>query len=329
VGQQIRFIYLPEEIQAGVPEQEMRRAQETGRATDERWHLGKDGHRVFVSGVMAPLTVDEQLIGYTKIARDLTQRERYEEEMRHIQERLEVRVRERTGELANANEELRRQYEQRAHAEQSRLELLRHVVQAQEDERRRISRELHDQLGQEMTALRLKLSALRSSDAIGAAARPQIESVEELVRQLDTDLEFLVRKLRPTGLDDNGLAETLRTYVESWSSTFGVPATVEVTIDERIPLEVETVLYRIAQEALTNVAKHARAGRVELRLDRDGDFYQMVIADDGIGFDTTPPMGHRSLGLLSMRERAVLVNGLATIESRRGAGTTVRVRIPA
>jgi signal transduction histidine kinase len=222
---------------------------------------------------------------------------------------------------------------ERRQSEAERVRLLRQLVVAQENERRRISRELHDQLGQQLTALSLKISALKSAP-LPPPAQAQVVSLADLVKQLDTDLEFLVWELRPTALDDLGLQEALADFVDSWSRNSNVPAQFHLRglgESARLPAEIETVLYRIAQEALNNIAKHAHAKQAELILERRGSEIILIIADDGDGFDPGQPSSPTSkgLGLVSMNERAALVGGSVEIESARGQGTTVFVRLPA
>lgn len=328
IGQHVGLIFTPEDRAAGVPQEEMRLARETGCAPGERWHVRKDGTRFYASGIIAPLKQGGRLLGYTKVARDLTGRQRDEEALELAHAQLESRVAERTRELAAANEALRRELGERRESDGARVRLLRLVVSAQEDERRRIARELHDQLGQEVTALGLKLAALKLAPELRPSTREQIAHLQEIVRQLDSDVDFLVWDLRPTGLDDLGLAEALADYVASWSKYFGIPAQLRSRLAERLQPEVETVLYRIAQESLTNVAKHARAGRVDLALERDCEHVSLSVTDDGMGFDPQSIPGAKALGLVGMRERAGLVGGSATIVSCRGAGTSVRVTVP-
>jgi signal transduction histidine kinase len=134
----------------------MRTAREEGRAADERWHLRKNGRRFYVSGVLTPLYDGDRLTGYVKIARDLTEQRRSEEELRRAHDELEIRVQERTHELAESMEALRVENAERRKLERARLELLRQLVRVQDDERRRIARDIHDHLGQQSTALRLK-----------------------------------------------------------------------------------------------------------------------------------------------------------------------------
>jgi PAS domain S-box-containing protein len=328
IGQHVSTIFTPEDRAAGVPEKEMQQARDTGRAMDERWHLRKDGTRFYVSGVAGPLRRDGVLVGYTKIARDLTKRENADRDLREARHELETRVRDRTTELADANEALRREITERVQSEEARVKLLREVVNAQERERSRISRELHDQLGQEVTALGVKLAVLKSSVELKPETRDGIEDLEKIVKQIDGDVEFLAWELRPTGLDDLGLAEALADYVASWSRYFGVHGHLESKLRSRLPADIETVLYRIGQEALNNVAKHARAKTVTLVLAKHGNEAVLSIKDDGVGFEMGAVIGGRTLGLLGMRERAALVGGSTSIESRPRSGTTVSVRVP-
>jgi PAS domain S-box-containing protein len=218
-----------------------------------------------------------------------------------------------------------------AEAERARSELLTRLVFAQEDERRRIAREMHDQFGEQLTALAQRIHVLKREG--GAEAwRAHVESIEAIAQQLDRDVDQLVWDLRPTALDDLGLRAALDNYVRSWSTRIGVPATLHMSglLDERLPSHTETALYRIAQEALTNVAKHARAANVEVILERRGDHVLLVIEDDGVGFDSAVVDTRRDgLGLVGMKERAALVGATLEIESSSGGGTTVLLRVDA
>jgi len=208
------------------------------------------------------------------------------------------------------------------------VRLLRRLVTAQEEERTRISRELHDQLGQEVTALGLKLAGLRTAPGVTAEMREEIEGAEKLVRQLDDDVEFLVWQLRPTGLNDLGLAEALSDYVSNWASHFAIKAALRSSLRRRLPAEIETALYRIAQEALNNVSKHARASTVDVCLETSEGSVLLRVDDDGVGFDPDAPADSRAMGILGMRERAALVGGFLIIDSSPGHGTRLAVRVP-
>jgi signal transduction histidine kinase len=219
---------------------------------------------------------------------DITsERKQTEKLLLGVYEELDARVRERTGELALANASLRAEMGERERAERARTELLTRLVFAQEDERRRIAREMHDQFGEQLTALGLRIGMLK--DACGGRAElgEQVEALEAVARQLDRDVDLLVWELRPTALDDLGLRAALANYVQNWSKRVSISAELHASglLDDRLASEAETTLYRIAQEALTNVAKHAQAENVDVILERRSDHVLLIVEDDGVGFD--------------------------------------------
>jgi len=217
----------------------------------------------------------------------------------------------------------------RAEAERARSEFLGRLVFAQEDERRRIAREMHDQFGEQLTALALRIRMLKDACGDHDPHRALVDGIEEIAQRLDRDVDQLVWQLRPTALDDLGLRAALANYVQDWSARVGIPATLHSSglVDERLPADTETALYRIAQEALTNVAKHANAGNVEVLLERRGSNVLLVIEDDGKGFAPDSEGSGQGFGLLGMRERAALVGAALEIESTPGTGTTIFVRM--
>jgi PAS domain S-box-containing protein len=218
----------------------------------------------------------------------------------------------------------------RAEAERTRTEVLSRLVLAQEDERRRIGREMHDQFGEQLTALTLRIRMLKEAVGDNNGWRAHVESLAAIAERLDRDVDHLVWELRPTALDDLGLRAALANYVQNWSDRVGIRATVHTSglLDHRLSPDAETALYRIAQEALTNVAKHAQARNVEVILERRADHVLLVIEDDGRGFDAAANAGSgQGFGLLGMQERAALVDATLEIESARGRGTTVLVRM--
>jgi signal transduction histidine kinase len=219
----------------------------------------------------------------------------------------------------------------RKEEETVREELRRQLVASQEDERRRIALEMHDQFGQQLSALALKLSAMRRDSARRTALAEQLGSLESIARQLDRDLEDIVGRLRPTALDDLGLTAALTHYVKRWSENFDIPADLHATGIEasRMTDETNTALYRITQEALNNVAKHAHATHVSVLLDGRQEGVSLIIEDDGVGFKTDDlQAGHQRFGIVGMRERGLLLGGTVDIESRPGHGTTVVARLP-
>jgi PAS domain S-box-containing protein len=292
----------------------------------------KDGRQIHISLTVSPVRDGQgNIIGASKVGRDVTDRKLAEEALRRAHEELEERVRQRTAELASANESLRMEIAERQRVERERIDLLTRLILAQEDERRRIARELHDQLGQQLTALRLTLEMLKAQSIGRAELRIQIETLEALALQLDQDVAFRVWELRPTVLEELSLPAALTNYVRNWSKHFGIPAQLHTgpSTDERLPSDVETTIYRLAQEALNNVAKHAQAEHVDVVLERTAACLSLIVEDNGVGFDLSDAeMPRKGLGLIGMRERAALVGADLQIESTPGQGTTIMVRAP-
>ena len=202
---------------------------------------------------------------------------------------------------------------------------LRRVVETQELERRRLARELHDQTGQELTSVLLGLKAVEEAkdDAERAHA---VAAVREQVVETLHDVRRLAVELRPKALDDFGLVPALERLRETFSEQTGMRVDLESQIRERLPPDVETAIFRILQEALTNIVKHARAGAVSIVLAQTGRQVTAVIEDDGRGF--TPDDRGEGLGLLGMGERLALLGGKLKIESSPGAGTTIVAEVP-
>jgi signal transduction histidine kinase len=203
---------------------------------------------------------------------------------------------------------------------------LRRVVETQELERRRLARELHDETGQALASILLGLRALEEkTDDDGA--RSSIEELRELVVATLQDVRRLAVELRPSALDDFGLVAALERLAASFAEQSGIAVDFQAALaDERLPEEAETALYRIVQESLTNVVKHAQARRVSILLTRTNGAVKAVVEDDGKGFDPEKTTG--GFGLVGMRERLALLGGRLEVESARGAGTTVAAEVP-
>jgi PAS domain S-box-containing protein len=289
------IIFTPEDRAAGEPEKELVTARETGIVEDERFHLRRDNSRVYMSGVMRRI-LDEngKVLGCVKIARDMTERIEAEKALRD-------------------------------------REALKKTVIALEEERKRIARDLHDELGQQLTALRLKLETTRKMCEQEEVC-DKIDEIQALARQVDANVDFLAWELRPAALDDLGLIAALGNYVREWSQHAEVSGDFHVSglKRQRLDANTETNLYRVAQEALNNVYKHAKAKKASVLLEKRGDAVVLIVEDDGKGFNpkskTTRAKG---IGLIGMGERAAICGGgTLEIESSPGKGTTIYVRVP-
>lgn len=241
------------------------------------------------------------------------------------------------GELGNAfntmSAELERSWKEIRRKEEVRTRLLERVISAQEEERRRIARELHDETGQSLTSLALGLQGLETVERLGDV-KARTAELRALVAKTLEEVNLLARGLRPSILDDLGLVAALERYVKGYEAATGlhIGFYVQGFDGKRLPPHLEIAVYRIAQEALTNVAKHAQARNVSVLLERRGQAVVAVIEDDGQGFDVDTIRHSRDngpgLGLIGIEERVALLGGTVTVESKPGMGTTVVVEIP-
>jgi signal transduction histidine kinase len=223
---------------------------------------------------------------------------------------------------------------------------LAQVTAAQEEERRRIARELHDGVGPALASLNIRLRTARKLlERDHHSVAEEIEELAELAQANIQDIRRLIHDLRPAALDELGLVPALREYVARYREEQGLEVALALPAlspvegpesdpstssghRERLPAPLETALFRIAQEALNNVAKHAQAQRVEVAMTREREGVTLRVADDGRGFDPQAPRPGTHLGLWSMRERVEQLGGQFEVESAPGAGTTVRAIIP-
>jgi len=205
---------------------------------------------------------------------------------------------------------------------------VRRVIDAQELERQRLARELHDETGQALTSILLGLKGVRAAATDEEAARAEAD-LRELIVQALQDVRALAVELRPTALDDFGLVPALERLVGTFEERSGVRTEVQTSLvgGERLPSEIETALYRLVQEALTNVVKHAGAEHVSIVLGRRDGGVSVVVEDDGRGF-TPADVREDALGLVGMRERLALLGGTLTVESTPAAGTSVVAYVP-
>ena len=263
------------------------------------------------------------------------QRRRHEDQLTRMNEDLERRVRERTKDLASVNRALVAEVSERMHTERM-LDASRHelrslaaeLLRVQEEERRRISRDLHDDINQRLALLAVELEALDRPLPMRPDERCRVvRAAIDRVAELSEDVRHLAYQLHPSILDDLGLPIALQRLVDDFTARTGVTGHfVNRGVSKSIPQDVATCLYRVAQESLGNIARHAQASTMSLELSRTQDTLTLMITDDGVGFDS-----HRvqnGLGLVSMKERIALVNGSLDIASTVGKGTHVCAGVP-
>lgn len=266
--------------------------------------------------------------------RDISQQKATEAALQAAHAELEQRVAERTAELRRINEALRREVAQRKQAETAHLHALSRLVDLQENERASLARELHDQLGQELNALNIGLAMLHHHFHDLPTLQDEVQRLQTLASQLVQSMHRKAWELRPPALDDFGLQVALQRYCSEFAerTRLAVRFWTQHMEIERLPLRVETALYRVAQEALANVYFHARARTVNVLLQRHEETVTLIVEDDGQGFHVEA-LRHQGdirsyLGLLGMEERMLLIGGTLTVESQPGEGTTILASVP-
>jgi PAS domain S-box-containing protein len=292
VGRHFSVFYPPEDVAAGKPARELEIAVVEGRLEDEGWRLRKDGTR-FWANVVITAVFDERgvLQGFGKVTRDMTER--------------------RTAERVLLE----------------RRRLVGHLVDAQEIERRRIAWDVHDESIQAMVAVGMRLQLL--ADRLPAEQRPLVTALDDAVQSAVGRLRSLVSRLRPPDLDRQGLEEAVAGFLDDAASEWGLAISLRHELANEPSPEAAITLYRICQEALSNVHKHARASRVDVRLSTVDNGMLMRIADDGVGTTATTDAGSDGhFGLIEMRERAEAAHGWLSLTSAPGAGTTLEFWLP-
>ena len=292
-GRHFSVFYPREDIAAGRPEHNLETAVHAGRVEDEGWRVRKDGSRFWANVVITAL-YDEQkrLRGFSKVTRDMTERRLAERSL------------------------------------SDRRRLLAHLVRAQEAERRRIAWDVHDESIQEMTALSLRQQVL--AQQLPEPYAEQLSELSEEVNAAIARLRTLVTRLRPPGIDRRSLAAALEAYVAEHAAEWGLEYAVDSRLGAEPPPETSVTVFRICQEALANVHKHARAGRVELVLSQRGGGVLTQIVDDGVGVEDliSLRLDPDHFGVIEMRERAETVGGWWTMSRRPEGGTLVEFWIP-
>ncbi|WP_168107630.1 CHASE3 domain-containing protein [Ramlibacter lithotrophicus] len=331
VGHDFGRFYSPQDAEADKPTHTLQHAASQGRFAEDGWLVHSDGSAFWASVVMTPLRdAQGDLSGFCMIARDLTERRkaenalrdemqerlRVDEELQRLNRSLEAQVRERTADLLDAKLRLR--------------DLSAQLITAQEQERRHIARELHDDTGQSLTVIRMHLmDVLRGAEGAGARIPECVAIVDAAIAQI----RGMALNLRPTMLDDLGLAAALEWALEQQGRPAGWETALEADDDfSEVPAEIQTACFRIGQEALTNAARHAGATEVSVELRMVGGELELTVQDNGAGFDlarySSPAERKKHFGLISMGERAGLVGGHLDIATAPGRGTRVRAILP-
>ena len=321
LAQPVARLFSPEDAEQGVPEKELARTLATGHTEDERWMVRQDGSRFFARWVTNPMyDQNHQLRGFAKVLEDATKRKRIEEQRERLQQREREVMAEQvrsTGEaLDRTKEELRA--------------LAASLLTAQEEERRRISRELHDDIAQRLGVLNMEVEQLRRTlpPEIAELVSAGLTRVQRTMAAVSEDVRHMSHQLHPSILEDLGLEEALRSLISLQRTNGAAISFVTSGPPRRLPLPVATSLYRITQEASRNASKHAPGAPVTVTLSYTEFGVRLSIRDEGPGFDLEAVRGKSGLGLVSMQERAKLIGGELILDSAPGKGTELHLNVP-
>lgn len=291
-----------------------------------------DGSLGWMSASATPIRDEEdKVIGGVVTFSDITKRKQAEKELRAARDELELRVKERTFELESANRALEAEVAERKKIEERLRHLTSRLMEAQETERRNVALDLHDGLGGHLMAIKMALESKLEDVKKGQPASESItlKEIKGLVKGCIRELGRIQHNLRPSVLDNLGIGPALRSLCREFQNQQkNIETSWEIEIDESdVPEALKIVIYRITQEAFTNVAKHSGAENMSLSLTHRNGNIQLTIKDDGCGFDTEkafiPDKVRQGIGLSSMEERCELLGGSFSIHSREGKGTTI------
>ena len=303
----------------------------------------KAGRLIDVSITASPIkNTAGEVIGVSKVARDITERKRADGAQRRLevlaasnrkleQEIVRRQVVEKS--LKQSEQHSRQLLEQSRQMQEQLRRLSRQLLSAQEEERKKISRELHDVIAQTLTSISVRLAALTKTAVLNTGGLERtIARTQQLVEHSVNIVHQFARELRPTVLDDLGLVPALHTFMKGFREQTGIRVSLSAPAAlDKVNSDKRTILFRVAQEALNNVARHAQASQAEVRIQKLDDAICMRIRDDGKGFQTALVLHakkNKRLGLLGMRERLEMVGGNITIESAPGRGTTIQAQVP-
>src|SRR5208283_3488476 len=312
VGKHFAKFFLPEAVESGWPQRELALAEKEGRFADEGWRVRKDGTSFWASVVISALrSEDGKLFGFAKVTQDLTERRQAEERVQALNRELRNRV--------SLLDESRRVIELRT------LELQKlsaRLLQIQDEERRRLARELHDDLGQQLAAIKMMLGEVSGSEEVGEMTDAAISTVR--------NLSYL---LHPPLLDETGLRATLHWYIDGLAkrSSIKISLTVTPQIFPRLSTDIETTIFRVVQESLTNVYRHANSESARVEIEKQPERVVVRVRDYGKGTSLEAVgRSHSSrlgVGIAGMTERVRQFGGELTV-SRAEPGTIVEAKIP-
>jgi PAS domain S-box-containing protein len=304
----------------------------------------RDGHEIPIELAISPLLLRGETYIFSAFVRDISARKRteeqsrlHEEELQRLNEALDKRVQARTEELASVNKSLVAEVAERMQTEESlessRQELQKlafQLLRVQEDERRRISRDLHDDINQQLALLAMDIEAVGRQLSVSSGHMFRaVREIQDRVEDLSDVVRHLAYQLHPSILDDLGLPIALQRLVDDFTARSQIQGSFgHRNIPAAVPQEIATCLYRVTQESLNNVARHAEASRVDVELTGSRSVLTVTITDNGVGFDSEQPRnGSHGLGLLGMKERVALVHGDIQVMSAVGKGTRVQVEV--
>lgn len=319
-GKNMSVFYTKEDIKKGVPEFLLEKAKQNGRFEMEGWRVKKDGSLFWADVILTSLYDNEKnLLGYAKVTRDMTERKKAADILEKFNEELSRQVKEKTEKLEETTAQLR--------------QLSAYLQTAREEERKAIAREMHDGLGQMLTGIKMDIVWLRKNmkDEDEKIAQ-RFERTMELLNDTKQTMRSISRGLHPAILEDLGLPAAVEMQCREFESRFGIKTNLEMNVEgidaTSIPSNIAIGIYRVFQESLNNISKHADAKNVTVFLKADDSNLILKISDDGIGFDPVKVVDKKTLGLISMRERALMMNGEYAINSNSGKGTTIFLTIP-
>jgi PAS domain S-box-containing protein len=338
IGKRFSVFYPPEEIRQGQPRKLLEEAAARGRCEYEGWFVRKNGSRFWAKSVITALRDESgDLRGFGNVTRDMTREKVAGEELRKANAALDSKVKERTAQLEHVNAELQAEVLERRRAEEkleSSLQALRalsaHVLAIREDERKRMSREVHDELGQSLTAIKMDLTwVAKRLTGVEEPIRKRTDAAIRLVDETVQSVRRIAAELRPAVLDDLGLSAAIEWQTQDFQARTGITCHLRMPADDiLLDSERATATFRIFQELLNNVARHANATQLHVGLKQSANAVVLEVRDNGKGISDEQISNPKSLGLLGMRERIIRLGGHFAVLGEERKGTTVVVQIP-